>query len=178
MTCRRARRPFSIDEVMANVADMHLTIELPDSRFSDFTRVGEPSLIADNACGGDLIVGPRVSANWRDLDLVAHKVTGHVAGRYEREGSGAAVLGDPRVALTWLANELSALGIGIRRDELVTTGTCMKPLEIEPGDAVVADYGILGSIRVTIAASAPLARFRAIADGSAAAQATRRRLSG
>ena len=71
-------------------------------------------------------------------------------GRYDREGSGANVLGDPRVALTWLVNELSALGIGIRSNELVTTGTCMRPLEVEPGDEVVADFRILGSVRVRI----------------------------
>ena len=58
--------PYSVAEVMANVSDLHLTLELPDSRFADFTRVGGPSLIADDACAGELVVGARVSANWRD----------------------------------------------------------------------------------------------------------------
>lgn len=141
---------YSVSEVMAKVADLHLTLELPDSRFADFTRVGGPSLIADNACARDLVVGARVSANWRDVDLASHKVRARVAGRYDREGSGANVLGDPCVALTWLVNELSELGIGLRGGELVTTGTCMTPLEIEPGDRVDADFGILGSISVSI----------------------------
>jgi 2-keto-4-pentenoate hydratase len=29
---------------------------------------------------------------------------------------------------------------------VVTTGTCTVPLEIEPGDEVRADFGVLGSV--------------------------------
>jgi 2-keto-4-pentenoate hydratase len=143
--------PYTVPEVMAKVADLHLTIEIPDSRFSDFTRVGAPSLIADNACARDLVVSVPVTANWREIDLSTHPVTAAVAGRYDREGTGANVLTDPRVALAWLVNEVSALGITIRRGELVTTGTCMTPLEVAPGDRVTADYGDLGKVGVTLA---------------------------
>lgn len=70
---------------------------------------------------------------------------------YERDGSGGNVLGDPRLALAWLVNELSALGIGVQQGQLVTTGASVPPLEIEPGDRVEADFGMLGRLRVTIA---------------------------
>ena len=143
------REPYSLAEVMAKVEDLHLTLEIPDSRFADFTGVGAAWLIADNACARDLVVGAPVSADWRAVDLSQHEIVAHVAGRYDRQGSGANVLGDPRIALTWLVNELSGLGIGIRTGELVTTGTCMTPLEIEPGDRVTADFGMLGTISVT-----------------------------
>ena len=39
-----------MDEVLAAVATLHPAIEVPDSRFDDFTIVGAPQLIADNAC--------------------------------------------------------------------------------------------------------------------------------
>jgi 2-keto-4-pentenoate hydratase len=42
--------PYSVAEVMAAVADLHLTLELPDSRYEDFAQVGGPSLIAEAAC--------------------------------------------------------------------------------------------------------------------------------
>lgn len=131
-------------EVMNAVASLHLTLEIPDSRFTDFTEVGAPSLIANNACARELIVGPEVGANWRDVDLSAHAVEAKVENRYARSGSGAAVLGDPRDALTWLVNEASAIGVGIKAGELVTTGTCMVPLEVTPGDRVTVDYGAFG----------------------------------
>jgi 2-keto-4-pentenoate hydratase len=146
--------PYGVDEVMAAVADLHLTLELPDSRFADFAAVGGPALIADNACTRNLVVGPAVAADWRALDLSAHPVRGRVAGRFDRDGGGANVLGDPRKALAWLVNELSALDIGARRGELVTTGTSVPPLEIVEGDRVDADFGVLGRIGVTIAGAA------------------------
>ena len=137
---------FSREDVMAAVDTMHLSLEIPDSRFSDFTKVGAPSLIADNACARELIVGPAVTADWRSVDLSRHPVRAKVTGRYTREGSGAAVLGDPRDALTWLVNEVTGTGVDIRAGELVTTGTCMIPLEVLPGDEAVADYGPFGVI--------------------------------
>lgn len=145
---------YTVAQVMDAVGDLHLALELPDSRFSDFARVGGPSLIADNACTYDLVVGPAVTADWRAIDLACHAVHAHVAGRYERTGTGANVLGDPRIALTWLANELSALGLTLGSGETVTTGTCMVPLEIQPGDRVTADFGALGSIAIEIAPAA------------------------
>ena len=139
-------------EVMAAVATLHLTLEIPDSRFTDFTRVGAPSLIADNACARELIVSPAVDADWRCVDLSAHAVRAAVAERYERAGSGEAVLGDPRDALTWLVNEVSQSGVAIRASELVTTGTCMIPLEVAPGDRVTVDYGDFGVIGASFCA--------------------------
>ena len=115
---------YSIPEVMAKVADLHPTLELPDSRFMDFTRVGGPSLIADNACARELIVGPAVAADWRAQDLSEHLVHATVGSRYERDGIGANVLGDPREALAWCVNEVSDLGITLEPGEIITTGTC------------------------------------------------------
>jgi len=144
-------RPYEIPDVMAAVGDMHLCLELPDSRFEDFATVGGPSLIADNACARDLVVGPRVSADWRALDLARHAVRAEVVTRYERNGVGSNVLGDPWIALTWLVNEVTGLAITIHAGELITTGTCAVPLEVEPGDRVVADFGALGRLSVAIA---------------------------
>jgi 2-keto-4-pentenoate hydratase len=143
--------PFAVDEVLDAVATLHAAIEIPDSRYEDFTTVGAPQLIADDACAHYFVCAEATGADWRALDLRAHRALGRVEGRYEREGSGAAVLGDPRVALAWLANELRALGITLRRGQTVTTGTCFKPLELEPGDVVVADLGVIGRASVRFA---------------------------
>ncbi len=142
--------PYDMPEVMTAVGDLHLCIELPDSRFSNFATVGGPSLIADNACARDLVVGGRVEASWRVLDLATHPVIARVGMRYSRKGIGSNVLGDPRLALVWLVNEISSLGLTLYAGELITTGACAVPLEIEPGDSIVADFGVLGSVSVKI----------------------------
>jgi 2-keto-4-pentenoate hydratase len=139
--------PYGVEEVMAAVASLHPAIEVPDSRFADFTRAGAPQLIADNACAHRFVLGPATGAEWRGMDLAAHPVRGSVAGAVS-EGRGANALGDPRLALAWLANELSSLGVTLAAGQVVTTGTCVVPMPIASGVEVVADLGILGTTRM------------------------------
>jgi 2-keto-4-pentenoate hydratase len=142
--------PYAMEEVMAAAGTLHPAIEVPDSRFDDFTSVGAPQLVADNACAHYFVLGPAAPGSWRDVDLAAHPVVGRIDGRLQREGCGANVLGDPRMALTWLVNELSGLGLTLRAGEVVTTGTCLVPLEIAPGDHMRADFGPLGSVHMHV----------------------------
>jgi len=138
--------PYSVEDVLAAVATFHPAIEVPDSRYEDFTVVGAAQLIADNACAHYFVLGPAAPESWRELDLSTHTLKGEVVGKLAREGVGANVLGDPRIALTWVANELSSLGIILRAGQVVTTGTCVVPLEIAPGDHVRMDFGVLGRV--------------------------------
>jgi 2-keto-4-pentenoate hydratase len=146
--------PYAVDEVLARVGTLHPSIEIPDSRYDDFTIVGAPQLIADNACAHHFVLGPPAPDTWRWMDLAAHRVTGSVRSSaalsgppsFEREGIGANVLGDPREALTWLVNELSGLKLTLRAGQVVTTGTCLTPLPIGPGDRVTCDFGVLGAV--------------------------------
>ncbi|MGH6882209.1 MAG: 2-keto-4-pentenoate hydratase [Hypericibacter sp.] len=140
--------PYSTDEVLAAVDTLHPAIEIPDSRYDDFVTVGAPHLIADNACAHLVVVGAAAKSDWRKLDLAAHKGRGANEGKFEREGSGANVLGDPRVALAWLANELRGLGLTLARGQIVITGTCVKPMEVEAGDHILADLGSLGGLSI------------------------------
>ena len=142
--------PYSQDEVMGRVASLHPAIEIPDSRYHDFTVVGAAQLIADNACAHRFVLGAVVTADWRGIDLAAHQVKALKGGAVAGEGVGANVLGDPRIALTWLANELSRHGLTLKAGEVVTTGTCVKPVEIAPGDRVEGDFGLLGRVSLAI----------------------------
>lgn len=144
--------PRSVGAVLDAVAALHPAIEVPDSRFDDYARVGAPQLIADNACAHQFLLGAAAPEGWRAIDLVAHRVTGSRNGAVVAEGSGANVLGDPRIALAWLANELSALGITLRAGQVVTTGTCVKPLAIAAGDTIAGDFGAIGTVTLRIAA--------------------------
>jgi 2-keto-4-pentenoate hydratase len=143
---------YTVAEVLEAVAALHPAIEVPDSRYQDFVRMGAAQLIADNACAHCFVLGPASTATWRDIDLVEHEVAAEVAGKTQRRGKGANVLGDPRVALTWLANELSRLAITLRSGQVITTGTCMVPLTIAAGDRVAADFGVLGRVSVSFTA--------------------------
>jgi len=139
---------YATDEVLAAVSTLHPAIEVPDSRYRDFASVGAAQLIADNACAHYFVLGAPAPDGWRGIDLAEYVVSGIVTGRLTRQGKGANVLGDPRIALTWLANELSRLGIALEAGHVVTTGTCVPPLEVVAGDHVIADFGALGKTEV------------------------------
>lgn len=143
---------YAVDEVVSAISSLHPAIEVPDSRFTNFTAAGEAQIIADNACAHEVVIGNPAPLNWRGIDLSTHRVVGHVSGStrsYEREGGGSAVLGSPIVALAWLVNELSLRGWTLRRDQVVITGACTTPLEVVAGDKVLADFGMMGSVSVS-----------------------------
>lgn len=137
---------YTVSEVINAVETLHPAIEIPDSRYRDFAKVGAAQLIADNACANYFVLGPATGVDWRGIDLVEHTASAYINGNLAGEGQGANVLGDPRMALAWLANELSESGETLRRGQVVTTGTCLKPVDIQPGDAIVADFGPIGKV--------------------------------
>lgn len=145
----RSSGEWQTEEVMNMIDGLFLGSEIPDSRFEDFTSVGAAALLADNACGDKYVLGPEVK-DWRGRDLVPHAVKGWIVGREGEisEGKGGNVLGDPRIAMTWIANELGRFGITLKKGEFVTTGTCVFPLTVKPGDTVIGDYGDLGRLEI------------------------------
>jgi 2-keto-4-pentenoate hydratase len=144
--------PYTQQQVMAAVSSLHPALEVPDSRLEPFTAAGEAQLLADNACARHFVLGPAAPDVWRDLDLSTYPVHARVEHgsqlKFTRDGTGGNVLGDPRIALTWLANQLSGLGITLQKGHVVTTGTCMVPLELQQGDSASADYGPLGRVEM------------------------------
>jgi len=141
---------YSMEQVFDAVATLHPAIEIPDSRYSDFVNVGAAQLIADNACACWFVLGPPTTVDWRKQDLASHEVTLWRNDTLAANGCGANVLGDPRIALTWIANELRSRNIGLRAGEVVTTGTCVLPQAIAPGDSIRAEFGEFGSVVVQI----------------------------
>lgn len=144
---------YALVAVLDRVATLHPAIEFPDSRFERFESAGEAQLIADNACGHAFLLGPAAPETWRGLDLAAHRVVGRIDGGPPRVGIGSNVLGDPRTALLWLVAELGRIGETIEAGEVVTTGTCVLPMPIGPGDLVEGDFGELGRVAVRCVAA-------------------------
>src|SRR5882762_7133020 len=131
--------PYTLQQVLDAVDTLHPAIEIPDSRFQDFVTAGAAQIIADNACAHLFVLGPATGANWRAFNLVEEKPLITLRGR-QYIGHGKNVLGDPRLALAWLANELRELGLTLKAGEVVTTGTCHPPLPIQSGDFFEADF--------------------------------------
>jgi 2-keto-4-pentenoate hydratase len=136
---------YTTPEVLDAVSTMHPSIEIPDSRFENFVTAGAPQLIADLACANLFVLGPGQS-DWRDFDYIDAAIQIKQNDVAVDPGFGRNVLGDPRIALTWLVNELSRLGIACEPGQFVTTGTCRVPVTVQPNDRIHADFGPLGRV--------------------------------
>jgi 2-keto-4-pentenoate hydratase len=141
---------MSRGDVEAAVDALFLAIEIPDSRFREFEKVGGPQLLADNACAGRFVLGPEVPG-WRRLDLAQQPVSISIDGRTVAQGAGSNVLAHPLAALTWVVNDLARRGSPVLAGELVTTGTTTVPAPIRPGVSVRAVFPSLGEVRLRLA---------------------------
>jgi 2-keto-4-pentenoate hydratase len=146
----RREPSYTVDEVLEAVVNVHPMIELPDSRFEHVAGAGAPQLIADVACAWWLIAGEPARIDWRTVDLSRQEVRTTLNGQSSATGIGANVLGDPRIALTWIANELRVHGDGLCAGQIVTTGTCIVPVPLVPGDVFCADFGPIGVISCSV----------------------------
>ena len=140
--------PYGIAEVYAAIADLHLALEVPDARFEPFDGIGPAQIAADDAFAAWFILGPVVK-NWAGLNLPDQPVRVFKNGKVAAEGKGSNALGDPQLALTWLANERAKRGSGLKAGDVITTGTCITPLAIAPGDAIIAEFTELGRVAIT-----------------------------
>ena len=78
--------------------------------------------------------------------MAVHKFGAWIDGQKAADGIGSNVLGDPRIALSWIANELSREGVGLKTEDIVITGTCGAPVSISAGQNFVASFGTLGKV--------------------------------
>jgi 2-keto-4-pentenoate hydratase len=117
--------------------------------------VNHPDPAPDLPCAAQLLCGSwQRGEHLDDLpascmdELLALEIHARVSDGRSPAGMGANVLGDPVDALVWLVNELGAHGITLQSGQFVTTGACVPPIPVRPGDAVEADFGWLGRLGV------------------------------
>jgi len=137
---------LTVAQVMAKVQALHVALEVPASRFEDFAKAGEAQLIAEFACACFFVLGQEVTVDWRSVDLKDHQVSAWRNEEIVGKGQGSNVLGDPRFALAWLANELIDHDMFLQAGDVVMTGTCVAPVPVSVGDRVTADFGVFGSV--------------------------------
>ncbi|MCY1241829.1 2-hydroxyhexa-2,4-dienoate hydratase [compost metagenome] len=91
---------------------------------------------------GDAAVDPR------QLDLGPVGMTLEKNGEIVATGAGAAALGHPANAVAWLANTLGRLGIGLKRGEVILSGSLAAMVPVAAGDQLRISLGGIGSAGV------------------------------
>ncbi|TWT13718.1 2-keto-4-pentenoate hydratase [Reyranella sp. CPCC 100927] len=136
------------EEVADAVASLRPGMEIAECRFvNDKAFPPLPAILADGSGSGSIILGPPI-ADWRRRDIAGQEITLRINGVERRRGTARMALDHPLVPLTWLANELSRTGVGLKAGQVVSTGTITGMVAAKAGEAHVADYGPLGEVRV------------------------------
>jgi 2-keto-4-pentenoate hydratase len=121
-------------------------LEIIDSRIADW-KIKLGDTIADNAsCGKVVIGGPAQPIGNIDLRLVG--VVLEKNGEVIATGAGAAALGNPAIAVAWLANKLATFDQALRKGELILPGSLTSAFDARPGDHVRATFDRLGAVSV------------------------------
>lgn len=140
--------PYTVDEITDAIAAVAGAIEIVGSRIADgLANAGAVLLTADCGANIGLVIG-KWQADWMDLDLPTHPVQMFINNQLCGYGTGSKALDNPLNVMVWLANRQSETGRGLRRGEIISTGTCTGLDAVNAGDKVRADFGSLGFVDV------------------------------
>jgi 2-oxo-hept-3-ene-1,7-dioate hydratase len=101
--------------------------------------------ISDNAAMGGMVYGGN-PVPIGDIDLRWVSALLYRNETIEESGVAAAVLNHPANGVAWLANKLAQHGDSLQAGEIVLAGSFTRPMWVEKGDTILADYRELGTI--------------------------------
>ena len=122
--------------------------ELIDSRIREW-RITLADTVADNASCLGAVLGVEVALG-EVGDLRELTVRFGRDGEVLQQGTGAAVMGDPAVAVAWLANELARFGETLPAGQPVLAGSFTAAIEAKPGRYEASFGAPLGAVSVEI----------------------------
>jgi 2-keto-4-pentenoate hydratase len=137
----------TVEDVLRCTDFVAPAIELIDSRIADW-KIGLTDTIADNASSCGVILG-KERVRPADLDVAAIDATLTINGAKVAEGTSGAVLGDPTIAVAWLANKVASFGVRLQKGHVVLPGSCTRAYDVKPGDQVVAAFAGLGTVNLS-----------------------------
>lgn len=135
---------LSVSDVLQATEYVVPAIEIIDSRITAW-RIGLADTIADNASSGGLVLGTTFTPiDGLDLSLLGCILRHN--GRIAYTGAGAAVMGSPLFAATWLANTLTTRGVELNAGHIILSGSITAAIAVHAGDTVTATIDRLGSV--------------------------------
>ncbi len=142
-----AEGPLDDAQVRAAVASVAAALEIVDSRIAGWD-ITFGDTVADNASSGLFVLGEnRLTLD--EFEPVEATMRMSLDGEQVSEGTGAACLGDPLLALAWLARTARDLGDPLRAGQVVLSGALGPMAPTPPGSVVSAEISSLGTVTAT-----------------------------
>lgn len=122
------------------------SIEIVDSRVADW-KIKIQDTIADNASSAAVVLGARPT-KLTDVDPALIGAVLRKNGEIVETGCSGAVLGNPVIAVAWLANKVAQFGVRLEAGNVIMPGSCTRMIPVAAGDHVRADFDGLGHVAV------------------------------
>ena len=135
-----AGRPYTKEEVATAIGAVHAGIEVVTSRFAS-SDLPLGLLLADNCMAHRLVIGNRIADGWEER-FATHPALLAGPGDAAAQGCTSNVMGNPLIAVTWLANWLIRSGSALRAGQWVSSGTATGVTPVNAGDRI--DFGLPG----------------------------------
>lgn len=130
-------------DVLAATGALAPCLEVVDSRYDDF-RFAAADNIADDSSAGLVVLGEPVALG--DVGGAGLRLVGcvlAVGGEVVHTAAGAAVHGDPALAVAWMANHC---GRPLRAGSVVISGGLTSPVDLEDGIDVTVEIDRVGAV--------------------------------
>jgi 2-keto-4-pentenoate hydratase len=134
----------SVADVIRSTDFVLPAIEIVDSRIADW-KIKIQDTIADNASCGAVVLGSRPTP-LRQVDPALIGAVLMKNGEIVETGCSGAVLGQPAIAVAWLANKVAQFGIELQAGDVVMPGACCRMVPVAAGDVIRAEFDGLGAV--------------------------------
>jgi acetaldehyde dehydrogenase len=118
----------TVADVIRATAFVVPAVEIVDSRIADW-RIALGDTIADNASSAAVVLGGSPTL-LTAIDVRRLAVTLARNGEVQEKGRSDAVLGNPAVAVAWLANRLGEFGVGFDEGHVIMPGACTRMIPV------------------------------------------------
>jgi 2-keto-4-pentenoate hydratase len=137
---------ITVADVLRATAYVLPSIEVIDSRIENWD-CQLADTIADNASSARVVLGGKATSIG-GLDLPTIGALLSTNGSIVDTGAAGAVLGNPAIAVAWLANTVGRFGVALEPGHIVLPGSCTRAFPVASGDHIRADFANLGSVSI------------------------------
>ncbi|WP_239004020.1 2-keto-4-pentenoate hydratase [Nocardia panacis] len=129
------------------VAEAVAALEIVDSRITNWD-ITFADTVADNASSGVYVLGTE-RKTLDEFEPIEASMSMLIDGAEVSTGTGAACLGDPLNALSWLARQARTFGNPLRAGQVILSGALGPMRPVSPGAVVEARIHGLGHVTAT-----------------------------
>lgn len=143
------QRQYSVEDVAAAIDGCHLAFEIVDFSWPDRSGLQGRDFVADNGGCAGLVVGPSLQ-NWHHREVCGGHIALCIDGQVVARGVVAKTLQVLLERTAWLANHLSARGIGMTSGQYVATGNWTGMTPMRAGQRATAQFDEIGIVECVL----------------------------